>query len=182
MFCFFLHAEQRLVNQIPKQTVSAQVSAATSTSPAMHILPFLLVTLAGSAATGSDLDNGAVWVDTDGTQIEAHGGNIIKVSGPVQIRDRTCAISDVCLPISTLWNPNARSTACTTGMALQKRRLETLLQGLSAYSTVRWASIFTLPPTSQIGNSKVRGRYAHRKLACFTTHGFSLYSQRPRFQ
>jgi hypothetical protein len=42
------------------------------------ILMALLV-LAGGVSAETGLNNGAVWRDTDGNQIEAHGGNIIKI-------------------------------------------------------------------------------------------------------
>eukprot|EP01047_Picozoa_sp_COSAG01_P101765 COSAG01_NODE_31448_length_597_cov_1.991968_1_plen_85_part_01 len=42
----------------------------------MLLLPLLL---AGAARAG--LQNGAAWFDTDGNQIEAHGGNILKIDG-----------------------------------------------------------------------------------------------------
>ena len=32
-------------------------------------------------AARASLQNGAVWFDTDGNQIEAHGGNILKIDG-----------------------------------------------------------------------------------------------------
>eukprot|EP01046_Picozoa_sp_COSAG06_P086323 COSAG06_NODE_32934_length_498_cov_0.491228_1_plen_83_part_10 len=41
------------------------------------LLPLLL--LAGAAR--ASLQNGAAWFDTDGNQIEAHGGNILKIDG-----------------------------------------------------------------------------------------------------
>ena len=48
-------------------------------APALRSMLLLPLLLAGAAR--ASLQNGAGWLDTDGNQIEAHGGNILKIDG-----------------------------------------------------------------------------------------------------